>query len=214
MAKKFQNKYRTESNRLKGWDYSGNGYYFYTIVTYERQYLFGEIKNGGMILSNFGGIAYAEWYKSFEIRQELILDEFVMMPNHLHAIVVIDKNDMNCTTDNKQTNVEKRTIDEKRTNRRDARPCVSTSHRKPKPISSFVAGYKSAVINLIDDFIDDFEKIHGHILQPKFNKHNPLWQSNYNDHIIRNDNSYHRIKSYIRSNPEKWEDDKFNPDNK
>lgn len=179
-----------------------------------------------MILSDFEKIACDEWYKSFEIRQELILDEFVIMPNHLHAIVVIDKNDANCTID------EKRTIDKKRTNRRYARPCVSTTpqittpqittsnknklpaifQRKPKSISSFVAGYKSSVIDLIDDFIDDFEKMNGHILQAKFNKHNSLWQSNYNDHIIRNDNSYQRIKNYIRTNPKKWENDKFNPD--
>ena len=89
---------------------------------------------------------------------------------------------------------------------RDARPCVSTPppqpaglQRKPKSVSSFIAGYKSVVMNKIDDFIDK-----NYIYKPKYNRHNPLWQVNYHDHIIRNDESYHRIKKYIIDNPANW----------
>jgi REP element-mobilizing transposase RayT len=202
MADKFSNKYRIESNRLKGWDYSANGYYFITIVTAGRECIFGKIENKMMILSEFGKIANDEWFKSFQIRKELKLDEFIIMPNHLHAIVVIDGND--------------------------ARPCIATIpelsskifQRKPKSISSFVAGYKSAVINKIDDWLDNIVNtdgrpyLHGRPYQRKYNKKNPLWQSNYHDHIIRNDESYRKIKNYIRTNPKKWDDDKFNTDNK
>ena len=73
------------------WDYSGNGIYFITMVIQNRECLLGKIENNEMFFSDFGKIAKNEWYKSFEIRQELILDEFVIMPNHLHAIVIIDK---------------------------------------------------------------------------------------------------------------------------
>nr|NQU90570.1 hypothetical protein [Bacteroidota bacterium] len=86
---KFNNKYRIESNRMPGWDYSRNGYYFITPVIQNMICILGEIENEEMILSDFGKIAYDEWYKSFEIRQELFLDEFIIMPNHLHAIIII-----------------------------------------------------------------------------------------------------------------------------
>ena len=76
--------------------------------------------------------------------------------------------------------------------------------RKPKSISSFVAGYKTAVINKIDNWIDENGGM------AKFNKQNPLWQSNYYDHIIRNEESYQRIRNYIIENPEKWETDDYN----
>jgi hypothetical protein len=74
------------------WDYSGNGIYFITLVTHNRECNLGEIVNGEMILSAFGKIVDIEWIKSFKIRNELFLDEYIIMPNHLHAIVVLNKN--------------------------------------------------------------------------------------------------------------------------
>lgn len=91
MNEKFQNRYRIPSNRLRGWDYSGNGHYFVTIVTAGRENLFGDIQNGEMILNEMGQIVYDEFFKSFEIRNELFLGAFVLMPNHLHTIVMLDK---------------------------------------------------------------------------------------------------------------------------
>jgi REP element-mobilizing transposase RayT len=79
--------------------------------------------------------------------------------------------------------------------------------RKPKSISSFVGGFKSAVNTKIDDYIDE-----NHLNIPKYNRNNHFFQSNYHDHIIRNSAEYERIKNYIITNPLKWEDDKFNPD--
>ena len=91
--KKFKNKYRIESHRRPNWDYSSNGLYFLTIVTQHRECNLGEIVNGEMILSDFGKIVENEWFKSFEIRSELLLDEFIIMPNHIHAIVEIKTDD-------------------------------------------------------------------------------------------------------------------------
>ena len=91
---KYKGKYRIESNRLKRWDYSSDAMYFITLVTQGRECNLGEIvKSDGrpieMILSDFGKIIETEWLKSFEIRNELYLDEYIIMPNHLHAIVEI-----------------------------------------------------------------------------------------------------------------------------
>lgn len=88
----FKDKYRTETARLKNWDYSSAGYYFITICTKDRDNLFGEIENSEMILNDFGKIIKEQWRKSFSIRQELQCDEYIIMPNHIHAIIIITEN--------------------------------------------------------------------------------------------------------------------------
>ena len=82
---KHKGKYRNESHRLKGWNYARNGLYFNTFNTYDRACLFGDIFYGKMIVNDFGKIATEEWFRSFEMRDELFLDEFILIPNHLHA---------------------------------------------------------------------------------------------------------------------------------
>ncbi len=88
----FNDKYRIESIRLKHWDYSSCGAYFITICTKNRECCFGEIINGKMILSGIGGIVSNEWQKTQQIRKNVELDEWVVMPNHFHGIVIINEN--------------------------------------------------------------------------------------------------------------------------
>src|SRR5690606_8382257 len=71
------------------YDYSQPGAYFITICTHQREHLFGEIVDGEMKLNEFGQIAHEEWHKTALIRGEIDLDEFVIMPNHFHGIVII-----------------------------------------------------------------------------------------------------------------------------
>ena len=187
---KFRNKYRIESNRLRGWNYANFGLYFITIVTANRMCVFGNVENGEMRFSQLGEIAYNEFLKSFEIRKELQLGAFCLMPNHLHAIVGLE----NRIT---ETNVENEPLQQ----------CESQPHgiayRSPKSISSFVAQYKSAVVSRYDDWVDVTNA------GEKYNRANPLWQSNYHDHIIRTQLEYNTIENYIYNNPLKWNDDKF-----
>ncbi|MCQ8127648.1 transposase [Methylomonas rivi] len=75
--------------RLKGYDYSKAGLFFITICCHERVPLFGVIVNGKMILNNAGRLAYMEWQKTQELRANIVLHDFVIMPNHFHAIVEI-----------------------------------------------------------------------------------------------------------------------------
>jgi REP-associated tyrosine transposase len=81
--------------RLKGYDYTQSGAYYVTIVTYQRQHFFGEVVNGEMQLNAMGQIAHDEWFKTATLRPyvELHDDEFVVMPNHVHGIIWIHKND-------------------------------------------------------------------------------------------------------------------------
>jgi len=194
---KFKGKYRIESNRLKGWDYSSDAKYFITLVTQNRECNLGNIVNGEMVLSDFGKIIETEWLKSFDIRNELFLDEYIIMPNHLHAIVIIDKTGDDGTNG---TNVE--------THGRASLPSPSPSpslYRLPKSISSFMGGFKSAINSKIDDYIDEHQ-----LPLPKYNRNNHFFQPNYHDHIIRNNDEYHRIKNYIINNPRNWDEDTFN----
>ena len=89
MTKLFRNKYRIESIRLKNWDYSTPGYYFVTVCTKNRIDYFGYIKNNRMCLNKYGATVCQEIYKTPIMRENVIIDEFIVMPNHIHLIVKI-----------------------------------------------------------------------------------------------------------------------------
>lgn len=89
-TEKFKNKYRIKSARRQGYDYSKSGFYFVTICTKNREIIFGDIKNEKNILSPIGKIVKKEWLNTLKIRKNIRLDEFIIMPNHLHGIVVIE----------------------------------------------------------------------------------------------------------------------------
>src|SRR5690554_2686213 len=137
---KYKNKYRIASTRAQWWDYSANAAYFVTICTKNRKHFFGEIKNGKMILSEIGKIAHSEWLKTFEMRPDmnLIRGEFVVMPNHFHAIIGIGKNQYNSQCDTHDR-------------RRNAMHCVSTATAdfpknqfgpQSKNLASIIRGFK------------------------------------------------------------------------
>lgn len=184
---KFNNKYKIETARLKNWDYSQRGVYYITICTSSREHFFGEIENNEIILSEIGTIVEQEWIKTPEIRRDMNLElgEFVIMPNHFHAIIFIGNNEFN-------SNIG-----------RDAMHRVSTDKTddiyknefgpQSKNLSSIIRGFKSAVT------------IQAKRINPDFG-----WQSRFYDHIIRNPKAYDNISQYIIENPKKWIDDEFN----
>ncbi len=184
MEDKYQGIYRIKSARMPNWNYGWKGSYFVTICTHERENYFGEIVNKKMKLSKIGEIAESEWVKSPEIRPDMNIemDEFVIMPNHLHGIITIGKNEYNEFNDGN----------------RDAMHGVSsTTQTKSGPqrknLASIIRGYKSAVTMNVRQFYQDF-----------------AWQSRFHDHIIRNEKSLNNIRNYIRNNPLNWTADKFN----
>lgn len=204
---KFKNKYRVESNRLKGWDYGSNAMYFITICCKNRECFFGNIVEGRMKLSEIGKIVESEWQKTFEMRPDMNLQmgEFIIMPNHFHAIITIGENIYNTHRDG---------------HRRDAMHCVSTPEPKPnapyknqfgpqsKNLAAIIRGFKIGVTKnarLWQKTQDDDIQTQNIVPMPF------AWQPNYHDHIIRDDKSYHNISNYIINNPAKWTEDTFNP---
>lgn len=91
MGEKYKNKYRTESFRAKWWDYTWNAAYFVTICTLNRQHYFGKVSNGKMILSGAGVLADVFWHEIKNHHKYVELDAFVVMPNHIHGILIINK---------------------------------------------------------------------------------------------------------------------------
>jgi len=84
----FKDKYCVESVRLQGYDYSQPGAYFITIVTHNRQCLFGKIVDGEMIRNEFGELVKNEWLETGIIRPNIVIDAFIVMSNHLHGILI------------------------------------------------------------------------------------------------------------------------------
>ncbi len=131
------------------------------------------------------------------------------MPNHLHAIIILKNNDKNIDDDIHDKNLDINDNENVQTHGRASLPIslydlpiieiLPSLHRLPKSISSFIAGFKSAVNSKIDDLIDA-----NNLNIPKYNRNNQFFQPNYHDIIIKNDVSYHRIKQYIIANPQKW----------
>ena len=89
---KYRNKYRIPSTRLQKWDYGWNAIYFVTICTWHREHYFGEINNGAMCLSPIGTIANVLWHELKNHFNNIELDAFVVMPNHIHGIIAINNN--------------------------------------------------------------------------------------------------------------------------
>lgn len=179
----FKNKYRIESIRLQNWNYGWNGKYFVTIVTKNREHYFGKILNETMVLNKLGEITDECWRDIPKHFPFVILDEFCIMPNHIHGIIVIDnktgdpRRDVACNVSTNEPNSNK----------------MSTISPKPGSLSTIIRSYKSAITKSVNENNYDFG-----------------WQSRFYDHIIRNEKSLNRIRNYIRNNPKNWKNDKFN----
>ena len=179
-VERFKGKYRIPSTRLSGWDYASPGDYFVTIVTQRRIPYFGEILGGDMRLSPIGKIVAEEWQKTPQIRPNVLLDEWVVMPNHIHGIIVI--------TSRVET----------------PRRGVSTADRGV----STTTQWKS---NTLGTIINQFKSVCTKRIRAVGNSEF-AWQSRFYDHIIRDEKSFQRIRSYISANPLQWgEDEEYVP---
>ena len=125
-------KRRKNSLRLQGYDYSSVGAYFITIVTYQREILFGEIINEHMVLNELGEIVQREWERTPKIRREVDLGAYMIMPNHFHAIVIFNEYAIGVGA----------------TGRSPLRPRGPA----PKSLGALMAGFKSSVTKQINIF--------------------------------------------------------------
>ena len=192
---KFQNKYRIPSARLQNWDYRWAGLYFITICTENREHFFGEITDRKMTLSEIGEIVECEWLKTFEMRPDMNLwmGEYVVMPNHFHAIIGIGENKYNSMVDcdvidARGRDAMHRVSANNHDNNNNNNNNNNTEHNntnqfgpQSKNLASIVRGFKLSVT------------VSGRKINPQF-----AWQPRFHDHIIRNDKSFQKIQNYIK----------------
>ena len=176
---KYRNKYRIPSTRLQNWDYGWNAAYFITICTDHHTCFFGDIMEGAMYLSNIGVLADVFWHEIKHHAQNIELGDFVVMPNHVHGILVLNGNDAAERPSGNE--IPDKTIGQRR-----------FQNQGRNSISSIVGAYKSAVSKHAHRLGFDFE-----------------WQDKFYEHIIRDDEDFQRIHYYIINDPSNWSVDKF-----
>ena len=168
------------SIRMCGYHYSSCGAYFITICSFERKNIFGEIVDGKMLLNDYGLVVQEHWSAVPDHFPFAELSGHVVMPNHFHGIIFI--------------------------NAEEGEACLApTMHTafstpraviKPNSLGAIIAAFKSSVTKRINEL--------------RRSPGSPVWQRNYFEHIVRNDEEMFQIQEYIESNPLKWELDSEN----
>jgi len=206
---KFKNKYRIKSTRLKEFDYSSDGVYFITICTKNREYYFGEIVADTMKYTKIGAMAKKYWQQIPRHFPSVRLDEFIVMPNHVHGIIMINKNNT-VETRHGNKNVNKNNNDWVETRHgASLRNGYYVNSRKLHHGAS-LQGNKFGKLknNSLQSIINHYKGSVTH--WANMNNIQFVWQPRYYDHIIRNEYELNRIRQYIIENPFKWEIDRNN----
>ena len=192
-------------NRLKNFDYSSSGYYFITICTKDRQKYFGNIIDNKMILNEYGEIVKKCWTEILNHFDNVEFDEFIVMPNHVHGIVVI------VGAGSSRPSGLSRPMDL-------SRPILGQiigyfKYQSTKYINDFVMKGSDNPINKGSD--DPINKGSDDPTPTgKQNEIKQIFQRSFYDHIIRNEYSLFKIRQYIKDNPENWDEDRNNLINK
>ena len=179
---KYQNKYRISTIRMQEWNYGWDAAYFITICSKNNHCYFGEVLEGEMKLSNIGVLADVVWYEIPNHANNVELGPFVVMPNHIHGVIILHgNNSVSKKNDQKESKTDI--------------PIGKTRFQAQgkNTVSSIIGSYKSAVTKHARRMGYDF-----------------AWQPRFYDHIIRDKESYDRIAQYIVINPQKWDQDKYN----
>ncbi len=195
MDKKFGGKYRTGTARLAHWDYATEGGYFVTICVKDKRCVFGEVKDGHVVLNDCGRIVQDCWLAVPEHFPHTSLGPYVVMPNHVHGIIFIH---------DRVRRLDDGSVSNDAMMCRDAKFCVSTANGsaldgnrfgpQSMNLGSIVRGFKAGVTTSARDRGIPF-----------------VWLERYHDHVIRHDQDLARISKYIEDNPLQWSLDEENP---
>ena len=171
------------SMRLRGYDYAAAGLYFVTVCAYDRACLFGEVVDGQVQLTDAGRILETCWRAIPDHCPHTTLDSWVVMPNHVHGIIVLGATHAGT--------IHVRALH--------AGTHVRATHASPLragSLGAIVGSFKSAVTRRINALRGGGGTV---------------WQRNYHEHVIRNERDLRRIRRYIADNPVRWSLDRENP---
>lgn len=189
----FQQKYRIPSSRLQRWNYAWNGTYFITICTYKRRCYFGDIQQNEIFLTELGKQAEKCVVNISQHFPFVIMDGFVIMPNHVHLLFTIyntepDTQPMGDNINNVETqNFASLRMEQPPTPQ-------NTFGPQSKNVASIVRGFKIGVTKYARNHEIDF-----------------AWQTRFYDHIVRNEQAYNHILFYIQNNINQWNKDSLKP---
>ncbi len=196
------------SIRLKDYDYSLPSAYFVTLVTNDRLNLFGEIKDGVMKNNVLGEIIASKWI-NLEHYFPIHLDDWVIIPNHLHGIIwIVDRR-------GEASNISQDIFWRRSTklDLLDASPLTNGTH--PGSLGAIIQNFKSVSTRAInqrrkgeaskDSPVETWSRLARHKLLDA----SPLrvWQRNYYEHIVRNEDEWDALRAYIADNPRRWTED-------
>ncbi len=185
------------SIRLPGYDYTVPGAYFLTILTHKKEHLFGKVVKGDVQLSPVGEVAHEQWEKIPNHFSNVLLDAFVIMPNHIHGILVI-------TARTTHTGKGKGKAFE-----RHSTPNIFGSNALPiqsKSGSNALPKQLGSQTGSVAAIVQNYKSITSRKINKQLNSPgSTIWHRNYYEHIIRDEEDYNRILQYIQENPLRWE---------
>ena len=175
-----------KNQRLKNYNYSSVGYYFVTFCSKGRIDYFWEIQNWEMILNDYGEMLQQSFIRTQEIRKEIDIDEYIIMPNHIHVIIIIQN------------------------------PVGNAGMRsKPGgnyDSGQYTCGpYEDEILsktkNVLSNCIQWLKAYTTKEIRQNYGDYEFAWQKSFHDVIIRNQDQLDKTREYIRMNPSKWEED-------
>ncbi len=183
---KYKDKYRIPSARYPNWNYAKDGAYFITICTKNRTHFFGECVDEKMTLSTVGAIIQGFWYEIPKYSPHVELGEFIVMPNHIHGVLILSSNQVET--------LHRNVYEGEKGNEPNKNEFFQKISPKSGSVSTIIRSYKSVCS----------KHIHAAFPELSFD-----WQARFWDNIIETDESFERISNYIFNNPKNWKDDKF-----
>ncbi|WP_157472328.1 transposase [Flavobacterium aquidurense] len=211
---------------MKNWDYSSAAIYFITLVTQNRECIFGSIKEDKMILNENGQIIENELLKSIKIRNSWFFHNWIVMPNHIHLLIEIQNNKVSREINNLSKEIETSQIERSHivethssastfdisttniaANIAETHCCAPLRNHHENNYENNHANKYGSQLSRKPNSISSFVAIFKSVTTKQVNGLDSIWQSNYHDHIVRNYKTFETIYNYIKTNPSSWETD-------
>lgn len=183
-----------KSIRLKEYDYSSPGAYFVTICLHDRACILGQVVDEAVRMSDLGRVVVDQWRRIPAFFGHVALDEFQVMPNHVHGIILIERPPQPVGANKSEVSASSK----------EPPPAPIYSPLRVRPVGT-APGSLGAIVQ-------DFKKRSGRLINGlRRTRGEPVWQRNFYEHVIRGGADLERIREYIRMNPARWVDDPENP---
>jgi REP element-mobilizing transposase RayT len=199
---------KRKSARLKDYDYTGEGAYFITICVESRKCLFGVVEVQEMVLNEKGRIAQICWIEINNHFNNIMLDEYIIMPNHVHGIIIVGNNH-GCSAHEDRCAVHEGRCSAKNDHDRQTNDNRNHHINRNNHGCSLRSLKRSRNMELIPKIISQYKSSVTRLMRNDLGSNIKIWQRSFYDHIIRDEKDLNRIRKYIIENPANWEKDEY-----